>query len=228
MLEYFQASTYTTSSFVLLLREYFKENNCLLCAGMHRLYIHDYVGRLVRNAATHENEEIVVCVIICHVAKRAGKQYTKRILPPFVISECNIDLENVLEMYKAMPDGHIDYDAASKVLGTVCEKTMRRHYLMAVTFIETAVSLLAEYLALAAPFMPQPGQPPYEDLLILFVSMMQAVCDSEVNRSGIHHDPPCPTLYLHPVYVFKKSRTPRRGEKPLNLFCFIRFYFDTS
>jgi hypothetical protein len=228
MLDYFQASTYTTSSFVTFLRGYFKENICLLCAGIHRLYIHDYVGRLVRNAATCENEEIVVCVIICHVAKRAGKQYTKRMLPPFVISECNISLENVFEMYKAMPDGRIDYDSASKLLGTVCVKTMRRHYLMVVAYTGAAVSFLAEYLALTAPFLSQPGQPPYEDLFILLALMIRAVCDSEVKRSGKQHTLPPPTLFLHPVYVFEKSRTAAKGKKPLNLVSGIRFYFDTS
>jgi len=228
MLDYFQASTYSTSSFVTFLREYFRENACLLCAGIHRLYIHDYVGRLVRNAATCENDEIVVCVIICHIAKRAGKQYTKRILPLFVIPECNISLENVLEMYRAMPAGRIDYDSASKLLGAVCEKTMRRHYLMVVAYTEAAVLLLAEYLALTAPFLSQPGQPPYEDLYAFFVLMMQAVCDSEMKRSGKHHDLPPPTFFLHPVYVTTKSRTAWADKKPLNLYCVIRFYFDTS
>ena len=102
MLEHFQASTYKTDPFVSFLREYFRENICLLCARVHPMYIHDYVRRLVRNGATCQNDEIVVCVIICHIAKRNGKQYTKRLLPPFVISECNISRENVIRMYKAM------------------------------------------------------------------------------------------------------------------------------
>ena len=228
MLEHFQASTYKTDAFVSFLRAFFKENVCLLCAQVHRLYIHGYFGRFVRDNSTYENVEIVVCVIICHDAKRAGKQYTKRLLPPFVIPECNISLENVFEMYQAMPDGRIDYDRASELLGTVCVKTMRRHYLMVVSYIGAAVSLLAEYLALIAPFLSQPGQPPYENLFTLFVSMMQAVCDSQVKRSGKHYDLAPPTLYLHPVYVFAKSRSSWVGQKPLDLLCVIRFYFDTS
>ena len=228
MLEQFQASTYKTDPFVSFLREYFKENFCLLCAGIHRLYVHGYVGRLVRNAATYENDEIVVCVIICHVAQCAGKQYTKRMLPPFVTPECNIGLENALEMYLSVPDGRIDYDRASELLGTVCVKTMRRHRLMVFAYTEAAVALLAEYLALSAPFLPLSAQPPYEDFLTLFASMMQAVCDSEVKRSGKHHVLPPPTLYLHPVYVFMKSRTAWAGEKPMSLSSVIRFYFDTS
>ncbi|MCK4515020.1 MAG: hypothetical protein KAU31_07165, partial [Spirochaetaceae bacterium] len=79
-----------------------------------------------------------------------------------------------------------------------------------------------------APFVPQPGHPPYEDLLMLFISMMQAVCGSEMKRSGKHHDLPPPAMFLHPIYVFKKSRTHGAGKKPLNLSMIIRFYFDTS
>ena len=124
MLEHFQASTYKTDPFVTFLRGYFEIHICLLCGQVHRLYIHGYVGRLIRDNSTYENVEIVICVIICPTAKREGKQYTKRLVPPFVIPECNISLENVFAMYRAMPDGRIDYDRASELLGTVCAKTI--------------------------------------------------------------------------------------------------------
>jgi hypothetical protein len=127
MLEQFQASTYKTDPFVTFLRRYFKENVCLLCGRMHRLYIHGYVGRLVRNAATFENDEIVICVIICPTARHEGRQYTKSLVPPFVIPECNISLENVLQLNKAMPDGRIDYKKASRLarLSTTSRKRRR-------------------------------------------------------------------------------------------------------
>lgn len=228
MLECFQASTYTTTHFVSILRDYYEKNACRLCCQVHRLYIHDYVGRFVRDSSTYKNVEIVVCVIICHNAKRDGKQYTKRMLPPFVTPECNISLENDLRMYEAMPDGRVDYGFASELLGTICEKTIHRHYQMVVIFIEMAVSLLARYLVQVAAFLSLPGEPPYEDLHELFMQLTRAVRDAEVKRSGKHHDLPPPTLYVHPVYVFNKSRTPLGIEKPLNLFFVIRFYFDSS
>ena len=131
-------------------------------------------------------------------------------------------------MVEVMPDGLINYSEAAMLLGTVCEKTIRRHYLMILSFTKITVSLLAEYLALTAPFVSQPEQPPYEDLFTLLMTMMQAVCDAEVKRSGTHHDLPPPTLYLHPVYVTKKTRSSLTGKKPLNLSSGIHFYFDTS
>ena len=227
MLEYFQASSYKTADFHFFLTLDFMQNICVLCGQVHKPRFHGYVWRLVRNNETFTNEPILICIIICFAAKRAGKQYTKRMLPPFVTPECNISLDNALEMYRAMPN-EINYDRASELLGTICAKTIRRHYVMILGFTEVAVSLLGEYLALCAPFTSLPGQPPYEDLLMLFVSMMQAVCDSEVKRSGEHHDLPPPTLYLHPVLVFLKSRTAWTGKKPLNLSSVIGFYFDTS
>ena len=170
MLECFQASTYRTADFRFFLTLYFMRNTCILCGQVHELRFHGYVWRLVRSNVTRTNKAILICIIICYAAKRAGKQYTKRMLPPFVTPECNIALNNAFEMYRTMPDGRIDYDRASELLGTVCVKTMRRHYLMVVAFTEVAVCLLAEYLALTTPLLPQSGQPPYEDLFMLFLS----------------------------------------------------------
>ena len=110
----------------------------MLCGQVHELHIHGYVRRLVRSNATHTNKAILICVIICFAAKGTGKQYTKRMLPPFVTPECNIGLDNAFEMYRAMPDGRICYDRASELLGTFCVKTMRRHYLMVVAFTVTS------------------------------------------------------------------------------------------
>ena len=228
MPNFFQASTYNTTDFVDFLRCYFKVYACQLCFRVHRLYIHDYVGRLIRNRLTHENEEIVICVIICHRARREGRQYTKRMLPPFVIPECNITLENVLRMHADMPDKPIDYDLASGLLGTIFEATIRRHYQMITAYMEMSISLLAGYLAQIAAFQSLPGEPPYEDHYRLFVQLSQAVLDSEVKRSGRYPDPPPAALYVHPVYVFHKARASGIPEKPFNLVSVIRFYFDSS
>jgi len=226
MLEWFQASTYKTTTFVLFLREYFKNAPCLLCGRIHQLYIHYYVGRLIRNPATEQNEEVVICVIICYIAKREGRQYTKRMLPPFVTPECNITLEHTVRMVLSMPEGQIDYSYAGTFLGTFCKRTIQHHYRMIVSFTEVAVTLLAEYLALTSPFIGQPGQPPYEGLFRLFLSMMKAVWEAQIERSGKHHEPPPALVYLHPVYVFRKSRG--AGKNLLNLAWSIHGYFDTS
>ncbi len=228
MPDFFQASTYRTTPFISFLRVYYEKNACQLCFQVHKLYIHDYVGRLVRDRDTHENVEIVICVIICHNARREGKQYTKRMLPPFVIPECNITLENVLLMYKAMANKPIDYGLAGELLGTIFEETIRRHYRMIAEYIEMTTTLLAGYLAQKAPFLSLPGKPPYENVYELFVQLSRTVCDSEVKRCGRYRDQPPAVLYFHPVYVFNRARASGSREKPLNLDSVIRVFFDSS
>ncbi len=228
MLEHFQATTYNTDRFVIFLRAYFRKHPCLLCSQVHRLYIHYYVGRLIRDPATENNVEIVICVIICYIAKGEGKQYTKRMIPPFVTPECNITLEHAVRMFKAMPDGKIDFSHANGFLGTANAKTILRHYQMVSAYTELAVSFLAAYLALSSPFLVQPGQPPYERLFTLLLLLMKAMYQAHLQRSGKPCDPPPALLYLHPVYVCKKSRSTGAGKNLLNLVSGIRFYFDSS
>lgn len=226
MPEWFQASTYRTDSFVAFLRAYFGKAPCLLCARVHRLYIHYYVGRLIRDPDTEENVEIVICVIICSIAKSEGRQYTKRMLPPFVTPECNITLEHTVRMITAMPEGRIDYDYAGTFLGTSCNRTIQHHYRMIVEYAEIAVTLLSGYLARTAPFIEQPGQPPNERLFALFFTLIPAVHEAQILRSGVNHDPAPALAYLHPVYVHEKSRRPQKNL--LNPAWDIHVYFDTS
>ncbi len=228
MLKHFQATTYSTDAFVSFLRAYFRKNRCLLCSQLHHLYIHYYVGRLIRDPATGKNVEIVISVIICYIAKSEGKQYTKRMLPPFVTPECNIALENTLRMVAAMAEKRIDYGCAGKFLGTCCLRTIRHHYQMIVDYTEIAVSVMAEYLALIAPFIRQPGLPPYEQLFTLFLSLTQAIDQAHLQRTGRTCDPPPAQLYLHPVYVSRKSRNTGLEKNLLNSAFCIRFYFDSS
>lgn len=230
MPKWFQATTYRTDDFINFLRAYFAVVPCLLCSRVHRLYVHYYVGRLIRDPATAENIEIVIAVIICYVAKSEGKQYTKRMLPPFVTPECNITLEHTFRMVAAMPEGRHDYRYAGTYLGTFCKRTIEHHYHMLVAYTEIAVRLMAEYLARVAPFVEQPGTPPYHRLFSLFVELWKAMNEAQVRRSGHSGTPPPELWYLHPVYVHEKSRRAARrpGKNLLNLAVSIHAYFDTS
>ena len=60
--------------------------------------------------------------------KKLGKQYTKRILSPFVIPECNISFANVVKYMSTYPDGTINYDKAGYILGTYEQQTTRACY----------------------------------------------------------------------------------------------------
>ena len=70
---------------------------CLLCGRRHEPRIHAWCERLVR-CADGRNHELVIVSLICAEARRQGKQYTKRMLPWFVIPECNIRLDLVVKL----------------------------------------------------------------------------------------------------------------------------------
>ena len=72
---------------------------CLLCGNRHRAHIHAWCERLVR-CADGRNHQLLIVSLICKEARRQGNQYTKRILPWFVIPECNIRLDLVLNLLK--------------------------------------------------------------------------------------------------------------------------------
>lgn len=104
------------------------ENNpCALCGQVHRLRIHAVHVRKIRSAE-EENSKILIVSIYCVRARRNGRQYTRRILPPFVIRGCLITLENVLR-YVSSHGGQerIDYQEASYLLGTYDNRTIAKH-----------------------------------------------------------------------------------------------------
>ena len=99
--------------------------------------------------------------VVSHEARRQGKQYTKRILPWFVIPECNIRLDlvlNLLQLLERQPDAGMSlaYEHGAGVIGSFCERTMARHlgwvqHLIAASMLE-ASKLVAEL----APFVALP------------------------------------------------------------------------
>jgi hypothetical protein len=89
--------------------------------------IHAVLGRKIRTEE-EKNTEILIVSIYCERARARGRQYTKRILPVFVIPGCNITLENVLLYLGRHAEGEaIDYEEASYLLGSYDNRTIRRH-----------------------------------------------------------------------------------------------------
>ena len=90
------------------------------------MQIHGYCKRLVR-CADGSNHQFPIAVIICEQAQRAGTQYTKRMLPGFVIPECNIRLDLVLQLREQHPTERSARGASYALIGSVCERTIARH-----------------------------------------------------------------------------------------------------
>ena len=181
-------------------------HGCILCGEKHPLKIHAYVSRGVRSRE-EENIEIIIVVTHCKTAKERGDQYTKRLLPHFVIPECNIDLENVLQYIVLHPDGSVDFDEASQMLGTQDIRTIRKHIARAMEIIKKTNLRASEILAILPGFGSLPaheGKHPIEYLEDqadeLFAAAKRII--------GGRADFIMPVEYVHIVYIFKKARSP--------------------
>jgi len=181
-------------------------HGCILCGEKHPLKIHAYVTRGIRSRK-EENIEIIIIVAYCKTAKERGDQYTKRLLPHFVIPECNIDLENVLQYIVIYPDGSVNFDEASQMLGTQDIRTIRKHIVRGMKMIKKTNLTASEILAILPGFASLPaheGKLPIEYLEDqadeLFAAAKRII--------GGRADFIMPVQYVHVVYTFRKARSP--------------------
>jgi len=105
------------------------------------------VLRKVRSPETGENTDITIVSVICGIAKRRGGQYTKRLLPPFLIPFCRITREGVWAYLRRFPDGRIVYRIGSAMLAAQDMRTIRRHVAMGLAGVRQAALALATLLS---------------------------------------------------------------------------------
>ena len=151
---------------------------------------------------------IRIVSIICRAAKEAGRQYSKRILPPFVIPYCQIVRVGVLEYLRRYPDGSLVYAIGLELLGAWDRRTVRRHVAQALRLIGAACLGLAQLLSGLAAYasLPEPrlGQSAAEDL-----EDLAREADRVGRRAGGASAAQIPAVvYVHLVDVFERSRRP--------------------
>lgn len=110
---------------------------------MHRLRIHAYVQRRVRNRDLGCNQTIPIVVIRCETARAAGNPYTKRLLPDFLIPGCVIRLDHLEQTHEAKRGGESN-EQLCEILGCVDERTVRRHLVRYEEALEAVALRLAE------------------------------------------------------------------------------------
>jgi hypothetical protein len=180
----------------------------------------------VRSPEEGENVDITIISIICTTAKEARKQYTKRILPPFIIPYCQIGREGVLAYLKRFPDGRVIYTAGFVMLGARDMRTIRRHITMGLTTVAAATLELARLLSGLPAFatLPQPrlGVSPGEYLPALVEQVDRAARRA---RGGTASKIP-PIVYAHIVSVFDRCPAPLA----ISLSCVLRaaVFHDSS
>lgn len=186
--------------------------------------IHAVLIRKVRNG-DGENVDILIFSIICRRAKERGMQYTKRILPPFLIPECNITLENVLEYVHRRPGRKIDYERASLVMGAMDNRTIVRHLRLCRLMVAEGCLQLCRVLASLPSYATVPesgmGTPAVD-----YLDMLVEEADEAAMRMGRRSAEVGSAAYLHAVYVAERSRN--EPAVPLDrVFRGLQF-FDTS
>lgn len=204
------------------------ERPCLLCGSRHRACIHAWCDRLVR-CPDGRNHRLSIVTVICAEARRQGKQYTKRILPWFVIPECNIRLDLVLNLLKLQERGGpaLAYEQADTVIGSASEPTIRRHLrwvqrLVAATVLEAA-QLVAQAAAFAAlPAVRATGGGRSD--LRRYVAALTAGARAAGGRAGAALSV---VGCVHRRYVAQRARSPVRIP-PLNQVLPRGCWFDTS
>ena len=182
--------------------------------------------RKVRSAEEGENVEVTIISIVCVTAKEAGKQYTKRVLPPFVIPFCQISREGVMGYLERFPDGRVEYAVGFQMLGARDIRTIRRHIAMGLATIAAATlelaSLLSALPAYATLPEPQLNQSPGQCLQELARQM-----DRTARRvGGRQGSETSPLVYAHLVSVV--SRSPGPVETPLSCVLRAAVFHDTS
>ena len=188
--------------------------------------MHCYPERKIRNPQEGSNETILIISIICERAKQLGGQYTKRMLPEFVVPECNIRHDRVLVLIADQQREHIDYSLAGEILGTVCERTIRRHVqamrcMIAETLVQAAV-LLATLVSFGVLPDAKVGESSYGRLVRLVEQLNEAARKMAGRRGRSLTEGAC----THGVYCYRRSR--KKLSVSLSLVFRSLLIFDTS
>ena len=169
------------------------------------LRIHVYLPRFILDRDEHY-VEITIFAIYCVRAKKQGKQYTKRILPPFVIPECNISFTNVLTYIHTHPDGTVNYDDAAHILGTYDERTIKKHIKLGWKIIQKTIIQSLEFLAIRPSYTSIPEKKPGQNLLEYLETLTDEIHHGHIRMGKTFVSKSEKIIYLHMVYWYKKSR----------------------
>lgn len=182
--------------------------------------------RKVRSPEQGENIDITIISIVCVTAKEAGKQYTKRILPPFLIPYCQIGREGVMAYLGRFPDGRIVYRFGNELLGARDLRTIRRHIAMGLATIAAAGLELARLLSglPAHATLPEPQLKQSPGQYLQELSQQMHVAARRAGRSRGSETPPM--VYAHLVSVVDRSP----GPLGTSLTCVLKaaLFHDTS
>lgn len=135
-------------------------------------------------------------------------------------------LVNVWRYIVGYPDDVIRYEAAGIMLGTLDNRTIRRHIQLVWHMIGSANVGLMEFLATLPGYAALPelkvGETGYSHLALLIEQLNLAAV--RMGKAGTESAPA--VVYVHGVYLFEKSRG--RPKTTSNRVFHALLFFDTS
>ena len=143
-------------------------------------------------------------------------------LSRFTVFELKRKDGNILNEYSL----HLCYEKAGEILGTLDDRTIRKHILLGWRMIKKTNLRFHEFLATLYGYTQMPelkaGENAYTHLNLLV---------DEANQTAIRmgesvFEPTTIECYVHVVYVFEKCRKPIKTE--LNNALHALLFFDTS
>ncbi len=147
----------------------------MLCGTVHGLRIHGYVDRHYRDRDSGEDEEIEIIVIRCPIARKDGKQYTRRLLPEFLMPHCRIRLDHVEEACALGSEDRTN-ERVCRLLGCIDPRTAHRH----LRRFEEAAACVALELSAGRAMSPELGDIPSQTPDSSALSRVQRLYRAEV------------------------------------------------
>jgi len=218
--------TYDRQDFQALVVRFLSRHPCPLCGEVHELRVHAYFGRKVRDPESMENEEITIFSIYCGRAKTQGDQYTKRILPPFVIWGCSIMLCRVLVYLEQNPQQKINYAQAQIILGAKDPRTIRKHIVEGREIVERTTLELTGVLSQGGWFAGVPEVKPGTGVSERVGQTVEEVQTGGRRMHGEAGEQTPAIVYVLLVYAFERARNPLRT--PLDHVTSDLVFHDTS
>ena len=223
---YCSLNNYDVQAFSVLIIQIFKVTPCLLCGEVHALSIHAYLWRQVHSA--EEGSTIVICIIaiICRRAKKQGKQYTKRILPPFLIPYSIVSRESLVAYLRRFPDGTLHAEIAFQVVGLLDIRTIRRHLKDTVALIKKAGLRITRFLSTIPNLAEVPDRGGAESPVEYLDKAAQEMDRATARRWGGSAATIPSLVYMHAVDVYARARKPL--VPPLSVVLRAVVFHDTS
>lgn len=103
---------------------------------------------------------IRIIVILCTTSKKAGRQYTKRVLPDFLIPYSPIRLDRILEAELRKREKEADLCQCSLIMGCIDDRTVRKHLRRLKATSDAVCLSLSESLSHIPQYAALPGSHP--------------------------------------------------------------------